>query len=86
MSTTFGIRIPKKDLQGNSYMNVPSNIKEDGDYIIIPIAFRSNGIRFTNPIANLLLNEYTVIAMDNNNKGINTIGDIKEKILKQKII
>ena len=80
MSTTFGILIKKSDI--NEYSdNVRSEIwdREQG-FIIVPIAFRSNGIRFINPIAHLLPDELEVIPMDNSNQGIYCIGDIKKQI------
>jgi len=48
----------------------------------IEVAFRSNGIRWTNKIAHLLPNETKVEALDNTPQGIYTIGDIKELIRK----
>tara|TARA_R110000851_G_scaffold325662_1_gene493795 strand:+ start:425 stop:646 length:222 start_codon:yes stop_codon:yes gene_type:complete len=65
MSTTFGIRIPSTD-----------EVK--------PIARRVGigqgkvEVWFTEPLAELLDNELEVIAIDNSNQGINTIGDIKK--------
>ena len=47
---------------------------------VIEIAFRSNGIRFTNPLAELLPDETPVIPLDNTAQGIFTIGDIKKEI------
>jgi len=67
MSTTFGIRIPST-----------------GE--IEPIARRvgvGNGnvsVYFTNPLAELLVDELEVEAIDNGEQGIFTIGDIKSKI------
>jgi hypothetical protein len=67
MSTTFGVKIPST-----------------GE--IEPIARRvgvGNGkvsIWFTNPLAELLPDDTEVVAMDNGQQGIYTIGDIKEKM------
>ena len=83
MSTTFGIKINKEVLR-NPYMKNPEDFSDsiNEDEIITPIAFRSGGIRFTNPIAHLLPDELEVIPMDNSAQGIETIGDIKSKIIK----
>lgn len=70
MSTTFGIKIPSTDE-------------------IRPIARRvgiGNGkvnIHFIEDLAELLPNDLEVIAIDNSNQGINTVGDIKDQIAKQ---
>ena len=64
MSTTFGVAI-KKD-----------GLIED----VVEVAFRSNGMRFTNTLAQLLPDETPVIALDNTQQGVHTIGDIKEQI------
>lgn len=80
MSTTFGILIKQSDI--NEYSdNVRSEIwdREQG-FIIVPVAFRRNGIRFINPIAHLLPEELEVIPMDNDAQGIYNIGDIKKQI------
>ena len=67
MSTTFGVKIPST-----------------GE--IEPIARRvgvGNGkvsIWFTNPLAELLPDDTEVVAMDNGQQGIYTIGDIKESL------
>ena len=64
MSTTFGVAIKN------------NNKIED----VVEVAFRSNGMRFTNPLAQLLPDETPVIALDNSQQGVHTIGDIKEEI------
>lgn len=47
-----------------------------------PIARRFGGqVWFTNTIAEFLPDNLEVIAMDNSNQGINTIGDIKSAIV-----
>lgn len=47
----------------------------------VEIAFRSsNGICFTNPLAELLPDDLPVIPLDNSAQGIHTIGDIKRAI------
>ena len=71
MSTTFGVRIKKTCSCGEGTYD------ED-----IKVAFRSNGIRFTNDLAHLLPNDTPVIPLDNSPQGIFTIGDIKRAILK----
>jgi len=47
---------------------------------IVEVAFRSNGIRFTNPLAHLLPNETKVEPLNNTAQGIYTIEDIKKSI------
>ena len=64
MSTTFGVAIKN------------NNKIED----VVEVAFRSNGMRFTNPLAQLLPDETPVIALDNSQQGVHTIGDIKKEI------
>ena len=64
MSTTFGVTVKN------------NNEIED----VVEVAFRSNGMRFTNPLAQLLPDETPVIALDNSQQGVHTIGDIKEQI------
>ena len=64
MSTTFGVAIKN------------NNEIED----VVEVAFRSNGMRFTNPLAQMLPDETPVIALDNSQQGVHTIGDIKEQI------
>jgi len=67
MSTTFGVYIPAID-----------EVK--------PVARRrgvGNGkvyVYFTNEVAELLEDDIPLIAMDNSNQGIWTIGDLKDKI------
>jgi hypothetical protein len=67
MSTTFGVKIPSS-----------------GD--IIAVARRvgkGNGevmLFFTNELAELLPDDTELVAMDNTNQGINTIGDFKRKM------
>ena len=65
MSTTFGVAIKNSN-----------NEIED----VVEVAFRSNGMRFTNALAQLLPDETPVIALDNSQQGVHTIGDIKEEI------
>lgn len=56
-------------------IKIPSSGEE------VEIAFRSSGgIRFTNPLAELLPDDLPVIPLDNSAQGIHTIGDIKKKI------
>ena len=52
---------------------------------IVEIAFRTNNdyIMWTNEVASLLNDDIEVIALDNGNQGIETIGDIKNKMNKQ---
>ena len=64
MSTTFGVTIKN------------NNEIED----VVEVAFRSNGMRFTNKLAQMLPDETPVIALDNSQQGVHTIGDIKEQI------
>ena len=47
---------------------------------IVEVAFRSNGMRFTNKLAKLLPDDTLVIPLDNTTQGVYTIGDIKKEI------
>jgi hypothetical protein len=67
MSTTFGVEI----------INDDAGIGE-----VVEVAFRSNGMRFINPLAHLLPDDTPVIALDNTSQGVYTIGDIKVAIEK----
>ena len=69
MSTTFGVKVPD---QFNK-----------GEYEIIDVAFRSNYVRWLEPLAQLLPNNLKVIPLDNTAQGIYTIGDIREAIKEQ---
>jgi uncharacterized protein (DUF1499 family) len=51
-------------------------IKDD----VIEVAFRSNGMRFINELAHLLPDDTPVIALDNSQQGVYTIGDVKDAI------
>ena len=64
MSTTFGVAIKN------------NNKIED----VVEVAFRSNGMRFTNKLAQMLPDETPVIALDNSQQGVLTLGDINEEI------
>ena len=66
MSTTLGVEIKGDDGLGD----------------VVEVAFRSNGMRFINPLAHLLPDETLVIALDNTPQGVYTIGDIKREIRK----
>lgn len=68
MSTTFGVKAP--------------SLYEEGEFEEVEVAFRSNSIRWTNPLAALLPNELEVIPLDNSAQGIYTIGDIRKAIKK----
>lgn len=68
MSTTFGVRIP---------------MENQNDEVTVEVAFRSNGIRWKNNLAQYLPDETPVIPMDNTAQGIETIGDIKKAIKEQ---
>lgn len=70
MSTTFGVRVFNADSEEHEFVEV---------------AFRSNGIRWTNPIAHLLDDAVEVTAMDNSPQGIYTICDIKKAIENPKL-
>jgi hypothetical protein len=71
MSTTFGVK------PAYNYLKHTVNVAEDD---IIEVAFRSQSIVFTNPIAALLPDNTEVIPMDNTAQGIYTIGDIKKSM------
>jgi hypothetical protein len=49
----------------------------------VEVAFRSNGVRWLDPLAQLLPDDTEVIAVDNSPQGIHTIGDIRKKIEEQ---
>jgi hypothetical protein len=49
---------------------------------VVEVAFRSNGIRFINELAELLPDDTPVIPLDNTPQGIHTIGDVKKEIEK----
>ena len=71
MSTTFAVRVPSVRLY------------EDGEEDLVKVAFRSNGVRWLDPLAQLLPDDTEVIAVDNSPQGIYTIGDIRERIEKK---
>lgn len=68
MSTTFAVKVP--------------SIKtyEDGEEVEVEVAFRSNGMRWLDPIAQLLPDDTEVIPIDNSPQGVYTIGDIRKAI------
>lgn len=61
-------------------MSTTFGVEIKGSEEPIEVAFRSNGMRFTNKIAHLLPDDTPVIAMDNSQQGVYTIGDIKKAI------
>lgn len=67
MSTTFAVKVSSVRLY------------EDGEDLV-KVAFRSNGVRWLDPLAQLLPDDTEVIAVDNSPQGIYTIGDIRKKI------
>lgn len=69
MSTTFAVKVPS--VRGY----------EDGEEVEVEVAFRSSGVRWLNPLAQLLPDDTEVIAVDNSPQGIHTIGDIRKKIV-----
>jgi hypothetical protein len=69
MSTTFAVKVPSV----RAY--------EDGEEVEVEVAFRSNGVRWLDPLAQLLPDDTEVIAVDNSPQGIHTIGDIRKKIV-----
>jgi len=58
------------------------NIKNRDQDDVVEVAFRSNGMRFTNDLAWLLEDNIPVIPLDNTAQGVYTIGDIKKEIEK----
>jgi len=66
MSTTFAVKVP--------------SLYDEEVIEEIDVAFRSNYIRWENPLAQLLPDETEVIPTDNSAQGIYTIGDIKKKM------
>ena len=59
-------------------MSTTFGVEIKGD--MIEVAFRSNGMRFINKLAYLLPDETPVIALDNSQQGVHTIGDVKIQI------
>ena len=59
-------------------MSTTFGVEIKGD--MIEVAFRSNGMRFINPLAHLLPDNTPVIPLDNTPQDIHTIGDIKKAI------
>jgi hypothetical protein len=49
---------------------------------VVEVAFRSNGMRFINELAELLSDDTPVIALDNTPQGVYTIGDVKKEMEK----
>ena len=47
---------------------------------VVEVAFRSNGMRFINELAELLPDDTLVIPLDNTAQGVYTIGDVKKEI------
>ena len=63
-------------------MSTTFGVKIKGDEELIEVAFRSNGMRFINPLACLLPDDTPVIPLDNTPQGVYMIGDIKVAITK----
>jgi hypothetical protein len=81
MSTTFGINTSDfKDFELDEYGDIPEWINPS---IFKKVAFRSNGIRWTDDLAKLLPDDTKVYPLDNSAQDIYTIGDIKREILEQ---
>jgi len=59
-------------------MSTTFGVKVKDDYV--EVAFRSNGMRFINKLAELLPNDTPVIPLDNTAQGVYTIGDVKREI------
>ena len=59
-------------------MSTTFGVKVKDDYV--EVAFRSNGMRFINELAELLPNGTPVIPLDNTAQGVHTIGDVKREI------
>lgn len=47
---------------------------------MVEVAFRRNGMRFINELAELLPDDTPVIPLDNTAQGVYTIGDVKREI------
>jgi hypothetical protein len=69
MSTTFGVKIPSS---GETIAVARRVGKGNGEVILF----------FTNELAELLPDDTELVAMDNTNQGINTIGEFKRKMNK----
>jgi hypothetical protein len=63
-------------------MSTAFGVRIGNDEDFIEVAFRSNGMRFTNALAHLLPDDTPVIALDNSQQGVHSIGDIKKAIEK----
>ena len=63
-------------------MSTTFGVKIKDSEELIEVAFRSNGMRFINELGHLLPDDTPVIAMDNSQQGVYTIGDIKVAITK----
>ena len=74
MSTTFGITVPSI----REY--------EKGESFEVEIAFRnSRGMRWLEPLAQLLPDDMEVIPLDNSSQGVYTIGDIRKRVMQNEI-
>jgi len=82
MSTTFGIPIREVDIELGDENGIYDYISED---FFQDVAVRSNSgkLRWVMALADELLDDTRVYAMDNSQQGIYTIGDIKNEINKQ---
>lgn len=67
MSTTFGVKIPSS---GDTIAVARRVGKGNGELMLF----------FTNHLAELLPDDTELVALDNSNQGINTIGDFKRKM------
>ena len=90
MSTTFGIPIPRANVEFNQYSedldhyfeHIDDN--EDTERLFAQVWFRSMGFcRWLNPLGALLLDDTKVYALDNGQQGVYTIGHIKQIMAKQ---
>jgi len=69
MSTTFGVTVPS------------INAYEKGESFEVEVAFRSSrGMRWLEPLAQLLPDDTEVVPLDNSPQGVFTIGDIRKKV------
>lgn len=77
MSTKFGIAKNGIKAELDKYDEMAFDFFEED---FIEVAFRSNGIRWANELAEFLPDDLKVYPLDNSAQGIYTIGDIRKEI------
>jgi len=64
-------------------MSTTFGVKIPGYDEIEEVAFRGGGLWVKNPVILLCPDETPLIAMDNTNQGIDTVGDLKKELAEQ---